>query len=330
MTIKAKPTLKTIAQITGLGVSTVSRSLANAPEIKQSTKDRVRKVADEIGYRRNRAGVRLRTGKTYVISLVLPTESKAIGNSSNFANGLSEALIGSPYHLIVTPHLISEDPMDAIRYVVENETADAIVFTNTQPMDNRARYLLDRGLTFATHGQTGFRDTHCYYDFDNHRFCKDGVKWLAKAGVDSVILIPPPRHMAYAQDCLQGWAEGIGQSSCNGEILKNVTLDSSQGEIAAAITSRLKNAAGTIGFIATSADIGISCFEAARQAGLQIGKEIHVVSKESHGIVNRICPAIKTVEENFQAAGKSLGTMLLKQLAEPSSLPQSWIETPHF
>ena len=330
MAIQAKPTLKTIAQITGLGVSTVSRSLANAPEIKQSTKDRVRKVADEIGYRRNRAGVRLRTGKTYVISLVLPTESKALGNSSNFASGLSEALIGSPYHLIVTPHLTSEDPMDAIRYVVENETADAIVFTNTQPMDNRARYLLDRGLPFATHGQPGFKDTHCFYDFENRAFFKDGVTWLANAGVDSVILIPPPRHMAYAQDCLQGWAEGIGQSSCSGEILKDVTLDSSQEEIAAAMTSRLKNGKETIGFIATSADVGISCFEAARRAGIKIGKEIHVVSKESHGLVQRICPAIKTVEEDFQEAGKGLGNMLLKQLADPSALPQSWIETPRF
>jgi hypothetical protein len=43
------------------------------------------------------------------------------------------------------------------------------------------------------------------------------------------------------------------------------------------------------------------------------------VSKESHGLVQRICPAIKTVEEDFQAAGKGLGNMLLKQLADPLS-----------
>jgi DNA-binding LacI/PurR family transcriptional regulator len=54
------------------------------------------------------------------------------------------------------------------------------------------------------------------------------------------------------------------------------------------------------------------------------------VSKESHGLVQRICPAIKTVEEDFQEAGKGLGNMLLKQLADPSALPQSWIETPRF
>ena len=66
-----RPTLKSIAEICGLAVPTVSRALSGASDIGQSTRDRVRQVADEIGYVPNRAGVRLRTGKTIVISLVL-------------------------------------------------------------------------------------------------------------------------------------------------------------------------------------------------------------------------------------------------------------------
>jgi LacI family transcriptional regulator len=68
-----RPTLKTIAFLTGLGVTTVSRALKNGPEIGQDTKQRVRLIAQQIGYRPNRAGVRLRTGKTNVISLILNT-----------------------------------------------------------------------------------------------------------------------------------------------------------------------------------------------------------------------------------------------------------------
>ncbi len=58
-----RPTLKTIAYMTGLGVTTVSRALHDAPDIGQATKERVRLVAKQIGYRPNRAGVRLRTGQ---------------------------------------------------------------------------------------------------------------------------------------------------------------------------------------------------------------------------------------------------------------------------
>jgi len=63
-----KPTLKTIAQMSGLAVPTVSRALNDAPDIGSETKKTIRRIADEIGYVPNRAGVRLRTGRTNVIS----------------------------------------------------------------------------------------------------------------------------------------------------------------------------------------------------------------------------------------------------------------------
>ena len=71
-----RPTLKTIAAATGLAIATVSRALKDAPDIGEDTKRRVRETATLLGYRPNRAGVRLRTGKTNVIALVLSTEAE--------------------------------------------------------------------------------------------------------------------------------------------------------------------------------------------------------------------------------------------------------------
>src|SRR5690606_6968052 len=100
----APPTLKTIAFMTGLGVTTVSRALKNAPEIGEETKRRVQLVARQVGYRPNRAGVRLRTGKTNVISLILNTDEQLMGFISDMIAGVAAELAGSPYHLILTPY----------------------------------------------------------------------------------------------------------------------------------------------------------------------------------------------------------------------------------
>src|SRR4249919_262840 len=86
----SRPTLKTIAFMTGLGVTTVSRALKDAPEIGEATRRRVQLVAQQVGYRPNRAGVRLRTGKTNVISLVLNTEEQIMGFVSDIIYGISE------------------------------------------------------------------------------------------------------------------------------------------------------------------------------------------------------------------------------------------------
>ena len=83
-----RPTLKTIAFMTGLGITTVSRALKDAPDIGSETKERVRLVARQIGYQPNRAGVRLRTGKTNVISLILSLEEEIMGLTSPMVMGI--------------------------------------------------------------------------------------------------------------------------------------------------------------------------------------------------------------------------------------------------
>ena len=44
-----RPTLRTIADLSGLAVPTVSRALNDAPDIGKETKKRVREIADRIG-----------------------------------------------------------------------------------------------------------------------------------------------------------------------------------------------------------------------------------------------------------------------------------------
>ena len=78
-----RPTLRSLAQITGLGISTVSQALRESPAIALDTRKRVQLAAQAMGYRPNRAGVRLRSGKSNVITLVLNAED---GGSGFFAN----------------------------------------------------------------------------------------------------------------------------------------------------------------------------------------------------------------------------------------------------
>ena len=89
-----RPTLKTIAELTGFAVQTVSRALSDAPDISARTKEQVRKVADDIGYVPNRAGVRLRTGRTNVIALVLPTDNDVLNLTSRLISAIAEGVDG--------------------------------------------------------------------------------------------------------------------------------------------------------------------------------------------------------------------------------------------
>ena len=149
--------------MTGLGVTTVSRALHDAPDIGQATKERVRLVAKQIGYRPNRAGVRLRTGKTNVISLILSVETEGLGLTSHLVYGISEYLAGSPYHLIVTPYNLrqrSARPGALHRRDRRRRTASSS--RGPSRRTPRVRYLHERGFPFATHGRTEMGIEHPY------------------------------------------------------------------------------------------------------------------------------------------------------------------------
>jgi len=64
-------TIKDIANHLCLSPSTVSRALADDRNIRQETKDLVGHAADELGYRRNRLAVSLRSGRTNIIGVVV-------------------------------------------------------------------------------------------------------------------------------------------------------------------------------------------------------------------------------------------------------------------
>lgn len=67
-----RPTQRTIAEKAGVSVAAVSRALANDPLMAESTRKKIHQIAVDLGYSPDRAAQRLRTGKTNVISLVLP------------------------------------------------------------------------------------------------------------------------------------------------------------------------------------------------------------------------------------------------------------------
>lgn len=75
-----RPTLKTIGQIAGLSHVAVSKALRDAPDISAATKERVRKIADELGYTPNLAARNLYLRRSSAIGMVVP----AMGDSTAY------------------------------------------------------------------------------------------------------------------------------------------------------------------------------------------------------------------------------------------------------
>lgn len=308
------PTLKSIAFITGYSITTVSRALKDAPDIGREAKERVRLVAKQIGYRPNRAGVRLRTGKTNVISLVLNTDEEIMGLTSQMVVGISEVLRDTPYHLVVTPYSLQDDPMQPVRYIVETGSADGVILSRTEVQDRRVRYLTENGMPFATHGRTEMGIDHPWHDFDNERFARDGVRKLAARGARRLALISPPDILTFAHHMKAGFAAGLRELRLEQFLLDTITVDDTLDTIQAGVFEAMQSAHRPDGVLCGSGSAAIAATAGIEQAGLRIGRDVMVVSKQHTNILKRYRQEIEVINEDVRQGGRDLATCVMRSI----------------
>lgn len=81
---RAVPTLRDVATAANVSVSTASYALNGKGRVDPSTRAKVRLAAENLGYRANRAGRDLRSGRTSTLGLILPPVHD--GSSAEFLN----------------------------------------------------------------------------------------------------------------------------------------------------------------------------------------------------------------------------------------------------
>lgn len=324
-----RPTLKTISRITGLAVATVSRALHDAPDISVDTKKRVRACADTVGYMPNRAGVRLRTGKTNVISLALSTEHDMMNHTAQLISSLAGAFRSTPYHLIVTPFFPDEDPMTPVRYIVESHSADAIIINQTELEDPRVQYLMERNFPFATHGRTAY-ENHPYADFDNQEFARIGFEALARRGRKCILVIAPPPFQNYGREVLAGSKAAAEALGIRRLVLQDVTSDSPSGDIETSVRAAFVAHPEIDGVFCASTTATMVSVDVAEHLGYRLNDTFDVFSKEAIPFLHRFRPEILAIHEDVRTTGADLAKAAIQAIEKPTLKPIQLLDTPTF
>jgi LacI family transcriptional regulator len=324
-----KPTLRTIADITGFAVTTVSRALSNAPQISLDTRKRVHEVAAEIGYLPDRAAQRLKTGRTNVISVLLDPHEEILGYGTSLMLGLAKALKNTPYHLIVTPNFINDSNVDAIRHIVRNGMADGLIFSRTEPFDPRVRLLLENGFPFVTHGRTEFTTPHPYVDYDNFSFAYEATKRLIARGRRKPMIILPPKRMTFSQHLLHGFMTAVREAGVAYEIPTEIDLDCPVDQIRDYISRRAGEPDAPDGFACGGEVSALATITGMSDHGLTLGVEYDMVAKQTSKLLVNIQPKVETIYEDLTDTGEQMGRILLARIAGGETTDMQVLLKPH-
>jgi len=318
-----KPTLRTIAGMTGLAITTISRALNNAPELAQETRERVQRIAQEIGYLPDRAALRLKTGRTNVISLILDPHDEILGFGQSMVSGLTAALRGTSYHLVITPNFRNVAPIDPIRHVVRNRMADGIIFSRTEPQDERAKFLIENNFAFVSHGRTELPTPHPFVDYDNEVFAYHAVRRLASKGRRKVTIILPPTSFTFGKHLRAGFLRGVEETGIDWEFSSELSLDNSADEIREGTIRRLGAPGAPDAYVCSGDAAALSVMAGITDAGKSIGVDVDVIAKQTSEIFSQVRPKVDAIYEDTALAGLQMGQLLLRRIAgEPAEALQ--------
>ena len=323
-----KPTLKTISELSGLAITTVSRALSNAPDISISTKEKVKKIADEIGYIPDRAGVRLRTGRTNVISLIMSTDSEIMDMTGRLISSIALGLRGTPYHLNMTHHFPGDDPMKPIKYIVETGSADALIFNQVQPNDPRVHYLIEKKFPFTMHGRSCTNEKQSFVDYDNGEFAKIAIEKLVKKNRKHILMITPPQNQSYGLEMVQSAKNTAKKHNISLIIAPIITSDSSITLISDTVSKQIINNKKIDGILVGTPKGAMAAVAGFEKLNLTIGQDIDIVAKDAVNFLKLFRNQIIVINENVEIAGKKLAEAAIHAAQNPDSEPIQYIDRP--
>ncbi|MFF0973338.1 UNVERIFIED_CONTAM: LacI family DNA-binding transcriptional regulator [Kocuria sp. CPCC 205295] len=148
---RRRPTLKDVAAQAGLSVIVASNTFSRPDRVSESSRERIMRAAQDIGYRPNRAAQALRTGKSGLLGIVV---SEHLGyafrdpSAARFLTGVADVCAerGVGMALLPTGDRLSGEQ------AVESAAVDGFVFWTTTPDDPALAAAIDTGTPVAVQG----------------------------------------------------------------------------------------------------------------------------------------------------------------------------------
>jgi LacI family transcriptional regulator len=315
-----RPTLRTVAEATGLSLSTVSLSLRGGKNLREDTRRRVEEAARALGYVPDHAGVRLRTGRTHVIALVLDLAEGAINHARHLIQGIGEAMRDTRYHLVVLPEHDRDASAETIRHIIGTRSADGVLVTHTLPFDPRVRLLIDGNLPFVSHGRTCFETPHPWVDFPGEAFARRAVERLVAQGCRSLLLVSSDDGTVNHGNVLAGFALGLAEHG----LVAPAPIAAAPG---GGRTLRLRDLGCHLatrpdrpdGVVCDNEVDAMALTTGLRQGGAVVGTHLRVICKQTSDILPILFPEIEGIEEDVRAAGREMTRLLVRRIeGEPS------------
>lgn len=317
--MRSKITLKELARILNVSVSTVSKSLNDSSEISPKTIQRVKELAQLHNYRPNPTAVNLKSNRSGNIAVIIPNISNTF--FAKVLGGVETAARKQGFQVIT---YISNESLRLEQQIVElisNGIVDGLLISVSEETQQKQDYdhlhrlleyeipvvLYDRIVEGLEMDTVGVNDKGSIYEAVKFLYSKSCKKVAVVSGLGEIFL---------GKNRIDGYIEACKDLNLPSD--KNLIITSKDTKI---IKKKLKKILiedkvdALIGFDYLST---LLCSRVAQENKLDIPGGVKIIGYANEDFAPYLWPSLSYVDQHPAEMGEAAANMLVQRIKEPS------------
>ena len=312
-------TIYEVSKRAGVCPATVSRVISGNAKVRESTKARVHRAMDELGFQPNAIAQSLASKRTNSIGLLI---SELHGSFfGKMMSAVETQLREAGKHAIIAAgHGDLEKEKQAIDFLMSRR-CDALIIHSEAISDNFIKGLRKKEIPFVVinHNISGLSD-RCFY-VDNETGAYLATEKAIKSGHQTIAYISGPLHKEDAMQRKEGYLNAMSQAGL--KVHKSLIYEGDYleqgGELG--FNKFIKGKQKFTALICANDDMAFGAMRAARFHNIEIPKQLSIIGFDDVLYSRYLFPALTTVNNPVTEMGTMAARWILKNVYKLKTPP---------
>ncbi len=321
-------TINDIARLAEVSKKTVSRVINNSPFVKEETRKRVEAVIAEAGFTPDPQARGLAFRRSFLVGMIYDNPSP--NYVVNMQQGVLDAVRGAGLELVVHPcNRASESFLNEVRAFIVRQKLFGVVMPPSVSEDDRVVAILkEADCRYVRIASVSLDEPARMVVTHDSRGAARAARHLAELGHRRIAFISGPDTFRSSHERGRGFAEGLAEHglTLDPAWVRRAAYTFESGAEAATELLALPNPPTAI--FAGNDEMAIGVMKAARDAGLDVPRDLSIVGFDDLPMASRVWPNLTTVRLPIRDMGRMAAEKLTAGLRglDPATLVQPEVD----
>jgi DNA-binding LacI/PurR family transcriptional regulator len=318
--------IKDVAKAAGVSTSTVSRIINNSPLISAETRERTLKVMKELNYVPNSMARGLSNQKAFTVALLVNiSEPKAYSNPFFYEaiHGIETIVYDHGLCLIIANLQTPMKRENMLEWLIHGKRTQGLILPSGIVDSKMVRGLKEIEFPFVVLGEPADGSEPIdWVDVNNRQGGRQAVGHLLGKGYERIAFIGGSRKELFNRNRLSGYREALesGGIEYDPEFVREGGTLKEDGKSMMRELLELRDRPDAV--ICGDNYLSLGAVKAAREAGLEIPRDIGILSFDNSPIAEFSEPPLTTVDIDVFEMGVQAANLLFKRIENPSAREQ--------